>query len=241
METVISAPELPPRGIEDVPDVSAEFYLDVIRFAETAPPWLRAFSALFTEASLVLLLGLLVITWWRARHHTAHTMAVALLAPVATVVSYLVSECSKTWVQAERPCRTLAVEAIAECPPPGDWAFPSNHATIAGAIAVGVLIAWPRLGMLAMLLGVVAAFSRVFVGAHYPHDTIVGFLLGAVITTVLLVLFVRMVTPQVSRLRENKTIGVFVVASIAAQRHETPPHMRSGGRGVRLSYRRNKT
>ncbi|MQA84729.1 MAG: hypothetical protein GEV03_08935 [Streptosporangiales bacterium] len=51
-----------------------------------------------------------------------------------TAVAYLVSEYSKTFKEVERPCRTLPdVVPLAECPPLGDWSFPSNHATVAGA------------------------------------------------------------------------------------------------------------
>ncbi|WP_376774420.1 phosphatase PAP2 family protein [Saccharothrix tamanrassetensis] len=48
-----------------------------------------------------------------------------------------------------------------------------------------------------MVLAVLMAFARVFVGAHYPHDVMVGLLLGAIVawpvvrlcTTVLLTRF----------------------------------------------------
>jgi membrane-associated phospholipid phosphatase len=73
---------------------------------------------------------------------------------------------------------------VATCPPVGDWAFPSNHATIAGAAAAGLLLARPRptrATWLVVPLAVMAAALRVVTGVHYPHDVLAGLLLGAAI------------------------------------------------------------
>ena len=88
----------------------------------------------------------------------------------------------KSVVDEDRPCRTVGRAIIAgTCPPPGDWSFPSNHATMAGALAVTTLLLSRRLGLVALPLAVLAAFSRVFVGVHYPHDVVAGVLLGALV------------------------------------------------------------
>src|SRR5690606_6286507 len=57
----------------------------------------------------------------------------------------------------------------------------SNHATIAGATAATVVLLSRRLALLAVPLALLAAFSRTFVGVHYPHDVLAGLLLGAVV------------------------------------------------------------
>lgn len=195
-----------PTGVEDVPDVSAELYLDFTEFARSTPSWAQHLGALFTEGSLVLLGGLLLLSWWRSRGQSDRTKALALLAPPAMVLAYLTSEIAKTFVAAERPCRALRVPSIVECPPPGDWSFPSNHSTIAGAIAIGVLIAWPRMGLLSVPVGALGAMSRVFVGAHYPHDAAVGFLLGATVAAVVMLALGRPATALVEKFRGNRII-----------------------------------
>ena len=65
-------------------------------------------------------------------------LAIAVLAPLVTAVAYVCSELLKSAVDEERPCRAVAgaVASIVECPAYGDWSFPSNHSTIAGAAAV---------------------------------------------------------------------------------------------------------
>jgi membrane-associated phospholipid phosphatase len=64
-----------------------------------------------------------------------------------------------------------------------DFSFPSDHAVMAGAATAGLLLVSWRLGALAGALAALLAFSRVYVGAHYPWDVVVGLALGAAVTT----------------------------------------------------------
>ncbi|MER7016078.1 phosphatase PAP2 family protein [Saccharopolyspora sp. NPDC000359] len=183
-----------------MPDISAEWYRAVVGFAADAPSWVQTFAAFFTEAALVLIFGFLLLACWRARRTSARSLGVALLCVVGVGVAYVLSELFKLVVEEERPCRVMQVSTIVACPPPGDWSFPSNHSVIAGAAALGVLVAWRSLGIPALLLGMGTAFSRVFVGAHYPHDALVGFLFGLLVPTLLVLLLARTATHLVAQL-----------------------------------------
>ncbi|WP_324605110.1 phosphatase PAP2 family protein [Streptomyces sp. NRRL S-87] len=138
-------------------------------------------AELWTEAGLLLFGVLFVVVWWRARTGDVRALSLAVLAPLATAFAYIVSELLKSLVHEERPCRAVAGAAasLVTCPPHGDWSFPSNHSTIAGAAAVALALALPRLGYVTLPMAVLMAFSRVFVGVHYPHDVGIGLVLGA--------------------------------------------------------------
>ncbi|MFI6239648.1 phosphatase PAP2 family protein [Micromonospora sp. NPDC050795] len=193
------------NGSIDVPDISAEWYSDVVDAAAGSPEPVQWFVGHATEGVILLLGALLVMAALSRRSGGPHDRALALIAPVPAVLAYVGSEFLKTVVDEDRPCRTIGREIIAGvCPPPGDWSFPSNHATIAGALAVTTLLLSRRLGLVALPLAALGAFSRVFVGVHYPHDVIAGVLFGALVAVVLTPLLARP-TSEVLRRRANRS------------------------------------
>ena len=60
-----------------------------------------------------------------------------------------------------------------------DTSFPSDHATLGFAVAVMIWQHNRRVGAWLLILALILAFSRVFVGAHYPSDVLGGAVLGA--------------------------------------------------------------
>jgi undecaprenyl-diphosphatase len=168
---------------------SAELYLLVTGFAQTTPAWVHTTADIGTDAGLLLFAALFAWNAYRERDR------LSLVAPLAVIGAYLVSEVAKTFIQEERPCRAVAgAVAIAECPTIGDWSFPSNHATIAAACAAVLTVIWRRVGVVVFPLAVLMAFSRVFVGVHYPHDVAAGFLVGLTVGTLLTCALVRALT-----------------------------------------------
>jgi undecaprenyl-diphosphatase len=69
---------------------------------------------------------------------------------------------------------------------PHTGAFPSGHATVAFACATVIAWASPRLALPAYLLASAIAFSRVYVGVHWPLDVLGGAALGTLVATALL-------------------------------------------------------
>lgn len=59
-----------------------------------------------------------------------------------------------------------------------DSSFPSDHATLAFAIATVLAGLGPLWGWLLVAFGALVAVARVFVGVHWPTDVLAGALLG---------------------------------------------------------------
>ena len=60
----------------------------------------------------------------------------------------------------------------------GKWSMPSNHAANISAIAVVLSYFYDKMKIPLYSLAVIIAFSRVYVGVHYPADVLLGGLIG---------------------------------------------------------------
>lgn len=103
-------------------------------------------------------------------------------------------------VQRLRPCHEPALTGLVhlvykECG--GQYGFISSHASNHFAIAVfmiGVLRSTPRWAVAALLLwAALIAYSRVYLGVHYPGDVLVGALYGIMIGSLGAFIFRRVV------------------------------------------------
>jgi len=83
----------------------------------------------------------------------------------------------KPAVQRARP-ESAGVCVILRTGSHGGYGFPSNHAAnaFAGATALGMAV--PGLRWLALAVAALIAYSRVYVGVHFPADVVAGALLG---------------------------------------------------------------
>nr|WP_107056850.1 phosphatase PAP2 family protein [Streptomyces sp. NRRL S-378] len=189
-------------------------YRVVTGFARSTPVWVQWTAEVWTGYGLLLFGVLSAAVWWRARGRAgARAVALALLAPVATAAAYVVSETVKSVVDEERPCRAVggAAASLVGCPPPGDGSFPSNHATIAGAAAVALVMAARRLAPLVVPLALLMAFSRVFVGVHYPHDVALGLLLGGAVAALLVLVLTGPAASAVRAVRAGRIRAVVLL------------------------------
>lgn len=143
--------------------------------AETV--WVDAAVALHWLGSLpaatVISLLLAAYEWGRRRRDRA------VLALSGTAVSAAIMFLAKQFFDRPRP--ELWPRLVAD----GSTAsFPSGHSTFAAALAVTVILLcwhkpyrWPVV-VLASSLAVLAGFSRVVLGVHYPTDVLVGWITG---------------------------------------------------------------
>ncbi|MGV9248091.1 phosphatase PAP2 family protein [Streptomyces sp. NPDC003710] len=163
----------------DGSSVDGSAYTDVVHLAQHAPGWLDDTVSTWSTYGLALFALLAAFGWWRARRAGAAAAVTALAVPLVAVLAYGVDAGLKLVVREDRPCQSLRVTTLEACPAPGDWSFPSNHAAIAAAAAMALVFVSRRLGAVAVVAALTMAASRVWVGAHYPHDVLAGVAVGA--------------------------------------------------------------
>ncbi|WP_190814278.1 phosphatase PAP2 family protein [Saccharopolyspora pogona] len=186
------------------PDSDA--YVAVTQFAQRTP-WLWGPMSVFTTYGVVaLVVAVLWMLWWARRGDSA-VVAKVLWVGIAVVAAYALDSALKSLVAEQRPCRALPdVVTVLPCDGITDYAFPSNHAVIFAAFALATLIVRRSWGCLAVVGVLLMAFSRIYVGAHYPHDVIAGLLVGGAIGGA--GIFARRpLAAGVERLRRNRLRG----------------------------------
>ncbi|MGW4349976.1 phosphatase PAP2 family protein [Streptomyces sp. NPDC004690] len=168
-------------------------------------PWLNGLAEILTQAGLGVFAVLMVIGWWRARRMNEERMAAALIAPVSVLAAFAVAEVIKSRVAELRPCHSMAHAYIVEtCPTMSDYAFPSGHTTTAAATVGALALLDRKLCRIALVLAVLEGASRVYVGAHYPHDVAGSFVVGLVVALCVSAVLRRALSPLVVTLREGR-------------------------------------
>jgi membrane-associated phospholipid phosphatase len=96
----------------------------------------------------------------------------------------IASKLIKPFVARIRPCNdlSLADEIIRRVPCGSGYSFPSAHATNHFAIAIFLICLfydkWKPILPLGLFWAFLVSFAQIYVGVHYPIDTIFGALLG---------------------------------------------------------------
>jgi undecaprenyl-diphosphatase len=160
----------------------------------------------FNSYAIFVLAAFAVVLWLLARPGGSPTLKLATAGAAASAVLAIVANVvlGKIWYQdrpfVDHPSQTVLVSRHA-----ADNAFPSDHASVAFAIAIAVLLVTWRVGIWFMLLALAIAFGRIFAGVHYPSDILASFLVGlgsALVVVVLLRRPLEWVVAKLSRVTD---------------------------------------
>lgn len=132
---------------------------------------------------ILFLLAILIFVVVRKRK----VPVVLLAGAVVLLVGWLFNDfCLKLLIQRVRPYRNEAVfgdsfisfmDSIHYSYPSG-YSFPSGHSFSGFNAATSITLYKKKLGFIAYPLAFIIAFSRIFLGAHYFSDVLIGSLLG---------------------------------------------------------------
>ena len=129
------------------------------------------------RAGLLLIAVIAPMLFARCGRQVWPRIAVAVLA---VALSDLGATLFKDLLQRTRPCHLIAdVHLLTGCT--ASFSMPSGHATNMFALAGAVWTARTRWWWAVAALAVGVAYSRVYLGVHYPGDVIVGAVWGGAI------------------------------------------------------------
>jgi undecaprenyl-diphosphatase len=165
--------------------------------------WAHGILKLNAGAGAVLFAVLLLACYLDSRRHDDITAVTATIwTGAAALVALGIGQLIGHAVNRARPYEHLAdIHLLVDRT--NDVSFPSDHATVAGAVAVGLLLVNRKWGIVATVLAVIMAFTRVYVGAHYPTDVIGGLALGGIVAAAGYYLLVPRLARATRRLSES--------------------------------------
>lgn len=135
-----------------------------------------------SEYAVWVMIALLVIVWFL---DDPSKQRIVFYACVASIVALVLTKWGiSPAVGHPRPFVEGPVhQLVAHVPDPS---FPSKHASFVFALAAASFFIGRRFGSWMLLLAVLTGVSRVYVGVHYPGDILGGFLLGSLISVILI-------------------------------------------------------
>ncbi|RJS59019.1 undecaprenyl-diphosphatase [Bacillus sp. PK3_68] len=121
--------------------------------------------------------GLLIIMLWLL--NKSNFRIIAFQAMFAFALGFSINRLIEVFIYRDRPFISHNIIQLVDHS--ANSSFPSDHATSAIVIAVTLWLSSYRFKHIWFALAVGVAFSRVWVGVHYPLDVMAGFINGLLI------------------------------------------------------------
>lgn len=134
----------------------------------------------------VIMFGWLFMKGGRKGWITASAIAIVVFLTDHFVIDFLKEEFSRL-----RPCQVLDYVRIL-IPCGAGKSFPSAHAANNFAVATVLAYSYRQYKWIFYTIALLIAFSRVYVGVHYPSDVIVGSAIGFVMGFIVITLLTKL-------------------------------------------------
>lgn len=139
------------------------------------------FLGVFAASGLIWMMLFFLVGIFASRTNfkeQVHDFATFILAGFATVFAYTTNYLISLVYFRARPFVALTDVHQLIFKETAEKSFPSDHAALAFAIAIAVLLAHRKWGIAFFVVALFVGVGRVFVGVHYPADVLFGAIVG---------------------------------------------------------------
>ncbi|MCO8098071.1 phosphatase PAP2 family protein [Acinetobacter lwoffii] len=149
----------------------------VLNVPDQASIWIINYASLIAHDLVYLFLLIFAIAWFRGSYEVKTGIIKAF---IFTAITLLMSEVLSAVLNTPRPFVMDVGRTLIEHAPTGS--FPSNHMSIFSGIAFAYYFSPQRdLGRILIWTAWLVAWSRVYVGVHFPIDMLGAFLMAIIV------------------------------------------------------------
>ena len=141
---------------------------------------------IITNQNFLTIIGIILIIYLGYFGEKKGKIALVVLIFAAGMSDAICAQVIKPWIGRIRPSHEFIEYINLLVSKGGKWSFPSNHAANSFAFATVLSYFYDKNKMLLFNVASVIAFSRVYVGVHYPMDIFFGALIGYTISWIIL-------------------------------------------------------
>ena len=145
---------------------------------------------IITNQNFLAIIGVILIIYLGFFGEKKGRITLLVLLFAAGTSDAVCAQIIKPWVGRIRPSHEFIEYINLLVSKGGKWSFPSNHAANSFAFATVLSYFYDKNKIILFSIASVIAFSRVYVGVHYPMDIFFGGLIGYTISWVILSIWV---------------------------------------------------
>ena len=145
---------------------------------------------IITNQNFLAIIGVILIIYLGFFGEKKGRITLLVLLFAAGTSDAVCAQIIKPWVGRIRPSHEFIEYINLLVSKGGKWSFPSNHAANSFAFATVLSYFYDKNKIILFSIALVIAFSRVYVGVHYPMDIFFGGLIGYTISWVILSIWV---------------------------------------------------